>query len=47
MFQLNVSRTGDTSQSDEFTLTIKDDDPAIATTGLGVVTEANVVTLHG
>lgn len=28
------------------TLTVKDDDPAVSTTRLGVVAEANVVTLH-
>lgn len=28
------------------TLTVKDDDPAVSTAGLGVVAEANMVTLH-
>lgn len=28
------------------TLTVEDDDPAVSTAGLGVVAEANVVTLH-
>jgi len=30
----------------ESTLTVEDDDPTVATAGLGVVAEANVVTLH-
>lgn len=34
------------SEQHQLTLTVKDDDPAVSTAGLGVVAEANVVTLH-
>lgn len=32
--------------TNKLTLTVKDDDPAVSAARLGVVSEANVVTLH-